>query len=122
VDGIKVDIVNYVYKWIDPVIEIERIKMAGLKDIAAMKLLAITNRGTKKDFIDLYVLLQHFSLPQILGFFEQKYPNHSIYNVIRSISYFVDAEDNPMPNMFIPDQWNDMKSVIRSHIEQLSME
>ena len=52
VDGIKVDIVNYPYPWIDsPVVE-NGVTLAGIKDIAAMKLSAITNRGTKKDFID----------------------------------------------------------------------
>ena len=52
VDGVKVDVVNYPYSWIDePVIE-DGVALAGIKDIAAMKLSAITNRGTRKDFVD----------------------------------------------------------------------
>jgi len=51
VNGVKVDVVNYPYEWIDePIIE-DGIVLAGIKDIAAMKLSAITNRGTRKDFV-----------------------------------------------------------------------
>ena len=58
VDGVKVDVVNYPYSWIDePVIE-DGVALAGIKDIAAMKLSAITNRGTRKDFVDFYFLLK----------------------------------------------------------------
>ena len=61
INDIKVDIVNYPYEWLEPQIETANIRLAGLKDIAAMKLSAITNRGTRKDFIDIYFLLQTFS-------------------------------------------------------------
>ena len=65
-NNIKIDIVNYNYKWIDaPLIE-EDIRLATPKDIAAMKVNAIAGRGSKKDFIDMYFLLQHFSLSDIL--------------------------------------------------------
>ncbi len=47
--------------------------MAGIKDIAAMKLSAITGRGTKKDFVDLYFLLRQYELKEILGFYNEKF-------------------------------------------------
>lgn len=50
VNGIKVDVVNYPYNWIDSTVQEDGVLLAGVKDIAAMKLSAITNRGTKKDF------------------------------------------------------------------------
>ena len=116
VDGIKVDIVGGFSKWIEPPIETEGVRMAGLQDITAMKLHAITNRGRKKDFIDLYFLLQHFSLKQMLDLYEKKYPNNSLFFVIKSLSYFNDAESDPMPKMFIDVSWEEMKSVIRNAI------
>ncbi len=39
--------------------------MATLEDIAAMKIIAVANRGSKKDFFDIAVLLDHFSLTEI---------------------------------------------------------
>jgi hypothetical protein len=60
IENVKVDIVNYPYDWIDSLIESEGVKMAGKKDIAPMKMAAITNRGSKKDFVDIYFLLKEF--------------------------------------------------------------
>lgn len=54
INDIKVDVVNYHYKWLENPIIKDDIVLAGKKDIAAMKLSAITGRGTKKDFIDLF--------------------------------------------------------------------
>jgi len=60
-NSVKVNVVNYDYKWIDePVIE-EGIRLASPKDIAAMKVNAVMGRGTKKDFVDVYFLLKHFT-------------------------------------------------------------
>lgn len=69
----KVDFVNYPYKWIDAELIEDSLTLATPKDIAAMKLSAITNRGTKKDFIDLYELLAHFPLKQLFEFYQEKY-------------------------------------------------
>ena len=61
VDGIKVDIVNYRYQWLDKPVVDQGIRMAGIKDIAAMKVTAVIGRGTKKDFIDISFLLVFIS-------------------------------------------------------------
>jgi len=82
VNGIKVDIVNYPYPWLNTVINQDNLNLAGIKDIAAMKLAAIIGRGTMKDFIDLYFLLKQFSLNQILEFYKQKYKDGSVFLVL----------------------------------------
>jgi len=120
IEGVKVDIVNYPYKWLEEPIEEDGIKLSGLKDIASMKLAAITNRGTKKDFIDMYFLLQHFSLNEMLEYYKTKYNTNSIYNVIRSLVYFADAENDPMPKIYKTAIWNEVKSVIKKSVEKIS--
>lgn len=112
VNGIKVDIVNYPYRWIDSPVSEDGIVLAGIKDIAAMKLSAITNRGTKKDFIDLYFLLQQYSLAEMFGFYETKYPDATIFSTIKSLTYFEDAEKDPMPLMISSVNWEDVKQNI----------
>lgn len=116
-NGVKVDFVNYsCYKWIDePIIE-EQIVMASPKDIAALKINAIEGRGTKKDFVDMFILLQHFTLDQILEFYKQKYPEYSIFRALRSLTYFDDAEQQPMPKLFIPNSWQQMKEFITKSV------
>ena len=112
VNGIKVDFVNYKYPWIDSVIEKDGLRLASPKDIAAMKINAIEGRGTKKDFIDMYFLLQHYTLDDILKFYAEKYPENSIFRGLMSLSYFEDAEDELMPKMFSNIRWDDMKQFI----------
>ena len=97
VDGIKVDIVNYPYPWIDsPVVE-NGVTLASIQDIAAMKLSAITNRGTKKDFIDYYFLLKTYSLEELLDLYVRKFSDAQLFTAIKSLTYFQDAEADPMP-------------------------
>lgn len=73
-------------------------------------------RGTKKDFIDIYLLLQHYSLDELLAFYSQKYPNYSIFRALLSLTYFDDAEGEAMPKMLIPDTWEDIKACISATV------
>jgi hypothetical protein len=110
---VKVDFVDYSrYAWIDEPIQGDGFVLASDKDIAAMKVNAIIGRGTRKDFIDLYVLLQHYSLTEIMDFYKQKYPEFSEYRALLSMTYFEDAEMQDMPKMFINTSWDVMKSTI----------
>ena len=119
IDGVKVDIVNYQYNWIDGSVTDDGICLAGVKDIAAMKIAAIIGRGTKKDFIDLYFLLKKYSLQELLDLYLQKYPDGSLFIAIKSLSYFEDAEADPMPLMFEEANWADVKARIREVIALL---
>ena len=113
INQIKVDFVDYSrYKWIDEPVMGDGFVLASDKDIAAMKVNAIIGRGTRKDFIDLYVLLQHYSLLEIMAFYKQKYPEFSEYRALLSMTYFEDAEMQDMPKMFIDTSWDSMKSTI----------
>ena len=119
IDGVKVDIVNYKYDWIDTPIEEDGIRLADVKDIAAMKVAAIIGRGTKKDFIDLYFLLKQYSLKELLELYLQKYPDGSLFIAIKSLSYFEDAEADPMPVMFEEVSWPDVKALIGESISTI---
>jgi len=119
INSVKVDIVNYAYKWMEPCIEHDQLRIAGLKDIAAMKLNAITGRGSKKDFIDLYFLLNTFALKEMFDFYTEKYPNNSFFMVAKSLTYFADAELQHMPLMFQEVSWEDVKKRISHEIEKL---
>lgn len=119
IDGVKVDVVNYSYAWIDEPVRSEDFSLAGVKDIAAMKIAAIIGRGTKKDFIDLFFLLRRFSLQEILNLYMQKYPDGSMFIAMKSISYFDDAESDPMPVMFEEVRWETVKETIRKAVSEL---
>ena len=116
-NNIKVDVVNYDYPWIDkPVVE-EGLRLASPKDIAAMKVNAVIGRGTKKDFVDMYFLLKHYSFDDLIRFYLQKYTDGSEYRALLSMSYFADADPQPMPYMFQPVEWHSIKSQILHQVE-----
>jgi len=119
VDGVKVDIVNYRYGWLEDAVKDDIIVLASISDIAAMKIAAIIGRGTKKDFIDLFFLLRTFSLQQILDLYMQKYPDGSMFIAMKSLTYFEDAESDPMPKMFENVSWETVKESIRNSVVNL---
>jgi hypothetical protein len=120
IDGIKVDIVNYHYKWLDDPITENGLVIAKKKDIAAMKLSAITGRGTKKDFVDLYFLFNEYSLEQMLDFYSQKYHDGSTFLVLKSLAYFIDADSDENPVMLKSMNWEKVKEFIINKLEQFS--
>lgn len=118
-DGIKVDFVNYNYPWIDDAVEEGGIRLASDKDIAVMKINAIEGRGSKKDFIDLYFLLKHYTLQEIFDFYCRKYPENSIFRAILSLSYFDDADAQMMPVMFADSSWEDIKVYLSAVVKSI---
>ena len=118
IDDVKVDIVNYPYPWIDKQISEDNINLASDKDIAAMKLSAITNRGSKKDFIDLYYLLEKYSLENMLSFYAQKYNDGADFMVLKSLTYFDDAEQELSPLLFDKSiTWKNIKDKINHEVK-----
>jgi len=86
-----------------------------------MKVNAITNRGTRKDFVDMARLLNDYSLADIFAWYRGKYPEANPALAMRSMSYFVDAETMPMPRMLIPFDWEEAKDRIRAAVRKLAI-
>jgi len=85
--------------------------LAHRDDIAAMKLAAIAARGSRKDFIDLWILVsRHDSLAEYLGFYQRKYDSRDVGHVVRSLTYFDDAELEPDPRLLIEIKWSGIKA------------
>jgi predicted nucleotidyltransferase component of viral defense system len=115
---VKIDIVFYPYEWIDsPLIE-DNLRLASSKEIAAMKIAAIINRGSKKDFIDLNELLKIFTFQQIFDFYLQKFKDSSLFFAVKTVIYFDDADEQEMPYMFHPITLQSIKENIKkAHAE-----
>jgi hypothetical protein len=117
INQVKVDFVIYKYPLVADTICESNIRMFSRKDIAAMKLNAIAGRGSKKDFIDLYFLMQEFSLKEMLSFYEKKYDAGSVFMVVKSLSYFDDADLQQQPQMFFDFDWENCKKTILHHLK-----
>jgi hypothetical protein len=120
VRDVQVDVVRYDYPWLEEPVIAEGLKLASCRDIAAMKLSAITNRGTKKDFVDLAFLLETFTLPDMLAFYSQKYSDGLSFPVLKSLIFFDDAEEDPTPHMLRPFDWIAAKQRISEAVSTVS--
>lgn len=116
--GIKVEIVNYPYPFLHQPIEEDGIRVADIRDIGVMKLSAIASRGSKKDFVDLHVLLEKLSLGELIRTFATKHPNVDLFHIYKSLAYFDDAESTPMPKMLIPLTWDQVKLKISETLKR----
>lgn len=107
----KFSIFYYKYKIIDPLIDFMGIKLVGKRDIAAMKILALSDRGTKRDFIDIYFLAKEYGLEKIFEFYDQKFGDleDKFAHFIKSLNYFSDAEMDKTPNMLVSIDWKNIK-------------
>ncbi len=86
--------------------------VADPRDIALMKIAAIAGRGSRRDFIDLYFILhEHITLDECLQLFKRKYRNtpFNIYHILKSLTWFEDAEAEPEPHMLKPFSWSECK-------------
>ena len=121
----KLSIFYYEYRAIKKLLSFKGISILSKPDIAAMKIQAIESRGTKRDFIDLFFLAKEFSLDEMLEFYNEKYNNleDHFYSIIRSLTYFEDAEiDEITPQMLIDVRWDDVKQFFQQESIRLAKE
>lgn len=97
--------------------------LASIIDIATMKLIAISQRGTKKDFFDLYNICTkyNYSLKDIFNFLKVKYSKDKLnyFHILKSVVYFEDAEDEVLPKTYIEYNWEDIKSFFKKQYENI---
>ena len=112
-ENIRFSLFRYDYPLLFQTIDLYGIKIATPCDIAPMKLAAIMDRGTKKDFIDLYFIIKNeIPLETCLKYYDKKYQAlaNNIYSIITSLSYFVDAENTVIPKMLKNVTWEEIRT------------
>lgn len=99
--------------FIFPTIPYRFFTLADVRDVALMKLAAISGRGARKDFVDLYRILNTgLTLAECFDALPRKYAPQrlNVYHILKSLTYFADAEQEPMPRMLEPFGWKECKS------------
>jgi predicted nucleotidyltransferase component of viral defense system len=122
-----VDLSFFWYKY--PLLKLPKIIMgvpiAGLEDVAAMKLLAIYHRPAKRDYVDIYFLLKYFELKEIFSFLSEKYPSFNIYLALRALRYFEDLENErgkrPIKAFDPKFSWEDAKKEIFAEVKKYQL-
>ncbi|MDP1722593.1 MAG: nucleotidyl transferase AbiEii/AbiGii toxin family protein [Candidatus Gottesmanbacteria bacterium] len=111
-NGIKMSYFQYPYPLLEKTDDFLGVGVAHHKDIAAMKIVAIGDRSTRKDYIDIYELVQQgHTIDEIFSWYDAKYHKleSNTFTILRSLTYFDEAEEEAMPEMLHPYTWDQIK-------------
>lgn len=111
-NSVNISLFYYPYPLLFPVKKFHQVSIADIKDIAAMKIGALSGRGRKRDFIDLYFICRKVTnLEEVLRLYDRKYKNLASisFHIRKSLTYFADAEDDSMPDVLKEVTWKEVK-------------
>lgn len=120
--GVQVSVIEYGYRLLGPTVssDSDNLALASRDDIAAMKLSAIASRGSRKDFVDLWVLItRHRSLAEYLALYQEKFEARDVGHVVRSLVHFDDAEREAPLRLLIDIDWEELKADFQRHVVDL---
>jgi len=111
IDNTKISLLHYPYRLLKPFVQWSGIKLASIEDIACMKVIAISQRGEKKDFFDMYEILKLFPPTELKEMVLNKYKEQRIncYHILKSFFYFEEAEKSLDPISLNETKWADVK-------------
>ena len=116
VRGVRVSFFQFRYRLLRPLVVWPEAgcQLAALEDLACMKLSAISQRGSRKDFVDLFALGRHgFSLQQMLDWYREKFEVEDVAHLLYALVYFDDADAEPSPSMIWKVSWREVKATLR---------
>lgn len=122
IDGVKVSFFHYPYPLIKPLNHLEIVKVASLEDIGAMKVLSVIQRGSKKDFVDLYFIIRklRISANDLIKLFIKKYGKFNPLIIHKALVFFEDANNDPDLIMIKKTDWSKIKQYFILHFGKLN--
>ena len=117
-DDVKMDFLKFPYQFVQEYTTVEGVRLVPIEHIAIMKLLAIARRGVKKDFFDLYFILERFSIQEVLSMFEAQLPRTDLFHILKSLTCFEDAEADGDPKMLQKIAWKQVKKTITQKVNE----
>ena len=121
-EGVKLQFLEYPYSLLEETLEWNGLKLSSIVDIACTKLITISARGSKKDFIDLYKILESYTLSNLFKKLDEKYEgvNYNHTHILKSLVYFNDADGQPMPRMHMEVEWDEVKRLITEKVKRFT--
>jgi len=114
IENVKCDFYNWSVPFIEEIINEGELSLDGLKDISAFKLDAIITRKEKKDFFDIYFLLEKFAFKELIDFYKKKYPYNDIKIAMDALSEIDIADNSEDPTLLKEIKWNEAKEKIKT--------
>ncbi|MFH1170668.1 MAG: nucleotidyl transferase AbiEii/AbiGii toxin family protein [Candidatus Vogelbacteria bacterium] len=124
--GAKVSFIAYpFFAPMVPKLKYHRVEVLDKDDIAVMKIIAVSQRGRKRDFFDLFWYVKNVApLISVIKKLPQQYPTvaHDFHHIIKSLTYFADAENDPMPQIFFQATWVEVKKFFQTETKKIAQE
>ena len=120
INDVRVDFVQYPFPWLLPFETIEDVRLISIKDIIPMKLQAVSNRFSKKDYWDIAFLLNKHSLTEQIDIFKEKFPQIDPGYIIHSLTNFQEAENQPDPDLLINITWEEVKEKLSRAVKKFT--
>jgi len=121
INDIRTDFVLYPFPWTNQFELIDGIRFLSFEDIIPMKLQAVSNRNAKKDYWDIAVLLEKYSLDEMLHIFKKKFTQVDIGFIIHSLTDFENADTELDPDVLDNKTWNDIKNQLISAVNKYTL-
>lgn len=121
--NVGLQFLHYPYKLLETTVDYDGIALSSIIDIACTKLLTVSSRGYKKDFIDLFFILKQYSLADLFRKTSEKYQGiqYSQTHILKSLVYFKEADKQPMPKIHIKITWEKVKKTIILEVKNLDL-
>lgn len=123
ISGVRASFFEYPYPLLSAPTELGEppLKVASLDDLAPMKLAAVVQRGSRKDFIDLYAIaLEHRPIEGLVELYRRKYSTGDIAHVLIGLTYFDNAEEEPSPSLLWDVSWKAIKRQFEQWVKGLA--
>lgn len=120
---VDVSFFYYPYPLLKPLLQTEHLDVVSIPDIAAMKLIAISQRGLRRDFLDLYVISKDAGFHQIFQWASNKFPQFDPYVCLKGLTYFKEAEeDESGRGMMLKKEpsWSEIKNFFEKEAKRLA--
>lgn len=125
VNGVKVSVLQYPYPFIETAGRVKGVPVASILDIAAMKVRAITHRGAKREFVDLYFIMQETPFWKVAANMMKRFGMERLTPLLigKALVFFDDAEVDPEPQ-YLRDKpdWKDIKKFFRKNVKQMVLD
>jgi predicted nucleotidyltransferase component of viral defense system len=122
-DGAKISLIAYSsFHITKPLLKVGAVSVIDPADIATMKIIAVSQRGKKRDFFDLYwISLNIQSLFESIESAQKQYAvRHNPAHILKSLVYFEDAENDPEPVIFFNANWEEVKDFFKKEISTIA--
>ncbi len=122
-ESVRLSFMEYHYPLLEPLVPLPEFgcNLASLADLACMKLSAVSQRGSRKDFFDIYTLVNKtFSLQKMLSMYQRKFSVKDISHVLYGLAYFDDAEREPDPKLLWDMDWQIVKQNVQGWLRELA--